>query len=246
VKGSGSRRPGSSKGVPSASSPRSGHRVPALGQRRPAPLASRRWPAPLPCLSPTACAGPARTGAFPDGLLTPPLVRRRGRGRDGLRAPPGPRHGRRDVLPRLHVLLVPRGRRRAGPRAGLRPACLGHRGLRMPGPSWYVRASLARSAGLRTVVFLPCKGGVLELGSVAAIREDPEVLRAVHSAFRIEATRREACLHPPPGGRPPGALARSHEELSDGLDSRCLFSSSFLTIFLSIFLCCVRIPRAHS
>jgi hypothetical protein len=59
---------------------------------------------------------------------------------------------------------------------------------RLPaGPSWYVRASLARSAGLRTVVFLPCRGGVLELGSVAAIREDPEILRAVHSAFRIEA-----------------------------------------------------------
>jgi hypothetical protein len=41
---------------------------------------------------------------------------------------------------------------------------------------------------LRTVVFLPCKGGVLELGSIAAIREDPEVLRAVHSTFRVEAT----------------------------------------------------------
>ncbi|KAM0911244.1 hypothetical protein ACQ4PT_013621 [Festuca glaucescens] len=53
-------------------------------------------------------------------------------------------------------------------------------------PGWYVRASLARSAGLRTVVFLPCEGGVLELGSVAAIRESPEVLRAIQSAFRAE------------------------------------------------------------
>ncbi|KAM0892994.1 hypothetical protein ACQ4PT_025401 [Festuca glaucescens] len=54
-------------------------------------------------------------------------------------------------------------------------------------PGWYVRASLARSAGLRTVVFLPCEGGVLELGSVAAIRQSPEVLRAIQSAFRVEA-----------------------------------------------------------
>ncbi|CAM0882315.1 unnamed protein product [Alopecurus aequalis] len=59
---------------------------------------------------------------------------------------------------------------------------------RLPGaPGWYVRASLAQSAGLRTVVFLPCKGGVLELGSVVAIRENPEVLRAIQSAFHVEA-----------------------------------------------------------
>ena len=51
-------------------------------------------------------------------------------------------------------------------------------------PGWYVRSSLAQSAGLRTVVFLPCKGGVLELGSVVAIRETPEVLRAIQSAMR--------------------------------------------------------------
>jgi hypothetical protein len=57
---------------------------------------------------------------------------------------------------------------------------------RPPAPGWYVRAALARSAGLRTVVFLPCKGGVLELGSVAAIRESPDLLRAVRSAFRVE------------------------------------------------------------
>ncbi|KAG8055704.1 hypothetical protein GUJ93_ZPchr0001g30662 [Zizania palustris] len=53
-------------------------------------------------------------------------------------------------------------------------------------PAWYVRASLAQSAGLRTVVFLPCKGGVLELGSVVAIRETPEILRSIQSALRAE------------------------------------------------------------
>ncbi|KAL5221226.1 hypothetical protein ABZP36_025939 [Zizania latifolia] len=53
-------------------------------------------------------------------------------------------------------------------------------------PGWYVRASLAQSAGLRTVVFLPCKGGVLELGSVVAIRETPELLRSIQSALRAE------------------------------------------------------------
>ncbi|XP_040382621.1 transcription factor MTB2-like [Oryza brachyantha] len=53
-------------------------------------------------------------------------------------------------------------------------------------PGWYVRSSLAQSAGLRTIVFLPCKGGVLELGSVVAIRETPEILRAVQSALRAE------------------------------------------------------------
>ncbi|KAF7030244.1 hypothetical protein CFC21_041830 [Triticum aestivum] len=57
----------------------------------------------------------------------------------------------------------------------------------LPGsPGWYVRASLAQSAGLRTVVFLPCKGGVLELGSAVAMRENPEVLRAIQSAFHVE------------------------------------------------------------
>lgn len=53
-------------------------------------------------------------------------------------------------------------------------------------PGWCVRASLAQSAGLRTVVFLPCKGGVLELGSVAAVRENPDALRAIQSAFRVD------------------------------------------------------------
>ncbi|KAF7037257.1 hypothetical protein CFC21_047678 [Triticum aestivum] len=58
----------------------------------------------------------------------------------------------------------------------------------LPGsPGWYVRASLAQSAGLRTVVFLPCKGGVLELGSAVAMRENPEVLRAIQSVFHVEA-----------------------------------------------------------
>uniref|UniRef100_A0ACD5W307 Uncharacterized protein n=1 Tax=Avena sativa TaxID=4498 RepID=A0ACD5W307_AVESA len=55
-----------------------------------------------------------------------------------------------------------------------------------PAPGWYVRASLAQSAGLRTVVFLPCKGGVLELGSVVAMRENQQVLGAIQSAFRVE------------------------------------------------------------
>uniref|UniRef100_A0A0D9V4Q0 Transcription factor n=1 Tax=Leersia perrieri TaxID=77586 RepID=A0A0D9V4Q0_9ORYZ len=54
------------------------------------------------------------------------------------------------------------------------------------GPGWYVRSSLARSAGLRTVVFLPCKGGVLELGSLVAFHETPEVLRAIQSALCAE------------------------------------------------------------
>ncbi|VAH62724.1 unnamed protein product [Triticum turgidum subsp. durum] len=44
-----------------------------------------------------------------------------------------------------------------------------------------------QSAGLRTVVFLPCKGGVLELGSAVAMRENPEVLRAIQSVFHVEA-----------------------------------------------------------
>ncbi|KAM0873512.1 hypothetical protein ACQ4PT_038021 [Festuca glaucescens] len=64
-------------------------------------------------------------------------------------------------------------------------------GPRLPGsapaPGWYVRASLAQSAGLRTVVFVPCKGGVFELGSVVDIRENPEVVRAIQSAFCVKA-----------------------------------------------------------
>ncbi|KAG2591107.1 transcription factor bHLH13-like [Panicum virgatum] len=52
-------------------------------------------------------------------------------------------------------------------------------------PGWYVRASLAQSAGLRTVVFLPCKGGVLELGSDVAVRETPEALRVIQSALAV-------------------------------------------------------------
>jgi hypothetical protein len=54
-----------------------------------------------------------------------------------------------------------------------------------PGPGWFVRASLAQAAGLRAVVFLPCKGGVLELGSAAAARETPEALRAIESALGV-------------------------------------------------------------
>jgi hypothetical protein len=62
---------------------------------------------------------------------------------------------------------------------------------RLPGsaatPEWYVRGSLAESAGLRTVVFVPCKGGVFELGSVVDIPESPEVVGTIQSAFRVKA-----------------------------------------------------------
>ncbi|KAL6840521.1 hypothetical protein ACP4OV_030331 [Aristida adscensionis] len=61
-------------------------------------------------------------------------------------------------------------------------------------PWWYVRASLARSAGLRTVVFLPCKGGVLELGSLEAIRETPEALHAIQSAVAVKPAAPEECM----------------------------------------------------
>jgi len=62
-------------------------------------------------------------------------------------------------------------------------------------PGWYVRASLAQSAGLRTVVFLPCRGGVLELGSDVAVRETPEALRAIQSALALAApAAREECM----------------------------------------------------
>ncbi|KAJ1285036.1 hypothetical protein BS78_03G249900 [Paspalum vaginatum] len=61
-------------------------------------------------------------------------------------------------------------------------------------PAWYVRASLARSAGLRTVVFLPCRGGVLELGSAVPVRETPEALRAVQAALAVAPPAREECM----------------------------------------------------
>jgi hypothetical protein len=61
-------------------------------------------------------------------------------------------------------------------------------------PGWYVRASLAQSAGLRTVVFLPCRGGVLELGSDVAVRETPEALRAIQSALAVAPAPREECM----------------------------------------------------
>ncbi|CAO1947788.1 unnamed protein product [Urochloa humidicola] len=79
-------------------------------------------------------------------------------------------------------------------------------------PGWYVRASLAHSAGLRTVVFLPCKGGVLELGSDVAVRETPDALRAIHSA--LAPAPREECMRIfgkdlSPSGRTPQAMALS-------------------------------------
>ncbi|RLN23528.1 transcription factor bHLH13-like [Panicum miliaceum] len=62
-------------------------------------------------------------------------------------------------------------------------------------PGWYVRAFLAQSAGLRTVVFLPCKGGVLELGSDVAVRETPEALHAIQSALAVAPpAAREECM----------------------------------------------------
>jgi hypothetical protein len=61
-------------------------------------------------------------------------------------------------------------------------------------PGWYVRASLAQSAGLRTVVFLPCKGGVLELGSVVPVRETPETVRAIQTALAVTPPAREECM----------------------------------------------------
>ncbi|EES01345.1 hypothetical protein BDA96_03G294100 [Sorghum bicolor] len=62
-------------------------------------------------------------------------------------------------------------------------------------PAWYVRASLAQSAGLRTVVFLPCKGGVLELGSVVPVRETPETVRAIQTALAVAPPpAREECM----------------------------------------------------
>ncbi|CAD6230134.1 unnamed protein product [Miscanthus lutarioriparius] len=62
-------------------------------------------------------------------------------------------------------------------------------------PGWYVRASLAQSAGLHTVVFLPCKGGVLELGSVVPVRETPETVRAIQTALAVAPPpAREECM----------------------------------------------------
>ncbi|RCV26968.1 hypothetical protein SETIT_5G288300v2 [Setaria italica] len=69
-------------------------------------------------------------------------------------------------------------------------------------PGWYVRASLAQTAGLRTVVFLPCKGGVLELGSDVAVRETPEALRAIQSALAVAPAPPSPATNwaPQPGG----------------------------------------------
>ncbi|CAO1945700.1 unnamed protein product [Urochloa humidicola] len=79
-------------------------------------------------------------------------------------------------------------------------------------PGWYVRASLAQTAGLRTVVFLPCKGGVLELGSDVAVPETPEALRAIQSA--LAPAPREECMrifgkNLSPSGRTPQPMALS-------------------------------------
>jgi hypothetical protein len=55
-------------------------------------------------------------------------------------------------------------------------------------PGWFVRASLAQSAGLRTVVFLPFTGGVLKLGSAVPVRETPEALRVIEAALAATPT----------------------------------------------------------
>ncbi|XP_074589093.1 transcription factor MTB1-like [Curcuma longa] len=56
--------------------------------------------------------------------------------------------------------------------------------LASPGCSNYcVRAYLARSAGFRTIVFVPCVAGVLELGSAKALPENFEALQMIRSIF---------------------------------------------------------------
>ncbi|PWZ33481.1 Transcription factor bHLH3 [Zea mays] len=79
-----------------------------------------------------------------------------------------------------------------------------------PAPAWYVRASLAQSAGLRTVVFLPCKGGVLELGSAVPVRETPETLRALQTALAVaRPPAREECMRIFGQDLSPGGSARA-------------------------------------
>ncbi|KAL7121587.1 hypothetical protein ACP275_02G190900 [Erythranthe tilingii] len=46
-----------------------------------------------------------------------------------------------------------------------------------------VRSSLAKSAGMQTIVLIPTDVGVVELGSVRNITENPEVLNAIGSSF---------------------------------------------------------------
>ncbi|KAJ4829507.1 hypothetical protein Tsubulata_026267, partial [Turnera subulata] len=53
-------------------------------------------------------------------------------------------------------------------------SCLNH---------YQLRSVLARSAGFQTVVFLPVKAGVLELGSVKTIREEQAVVDRARSIF---------------------------------------------------------------
>ncbi|KAJ6806977.1 putative transcription factor bHLH13 [Iris pallida] len=56
--------------------------------------------------------------------------------------------------------------------------------LKMQGFSEYrVRAFLASSAGIRTVVLVPYESGVLELGSESFVPESAEALRLIKSAF---------------------------------------------------------------
>ncbi|KAJ4771740.1 Basic helix-loop-helix (bHLH) DNA-binding family protein [Rhynchospora pubera] len=50
-------------------------------------------------------------------------------------------------------------------------------------PEFCVRASMARAAGFRTVVLLPLKNGVLELGSMEAVPEGPEALERIKAVF---------------------------------------------------------------
>ncbi|KAG6528530.1 transcription factor MTB1-like [Zingiber officinale] len=56
--------------------------------------------------------------------------------------------------------------------------------LTSPGCSNYcVRAYLARSSGFRTIVFVPCVAGVVELGSAKALPESFEALQMIRSIF---------------------------------------------------------------
>ncbi|CAL9037469.1 transcription factor MTB2 [Musa acuminata AAA Group] len=62
------------------------------------------------------------------------------------------------------------------------PACSNH----------YVRAFLARTAGFRTIIFIPFESGVLELGSVDPVPESFEALYMIRSLFGHGLSKGEA------------------------------------------------------
>ena len=82
-------------------------------------------------------------------------------------------------------------------------------------PGWYVRASLAQSAGLRTVVFLPCKGGRT---SRSGDNWAPPQLGAQATASKEAAAARPKAPEPPrsidftkPPGKPEQQAAGGEE-----------------------------------